>query len=84
MKGSQQSIPLKNSPRFSDNGLLRRADKLSDDIRKYKSVTSDVNRVNADRLAREEKATEIGENTNLQFSSMISDYNQKVFDNDQR
>ena len=78
MIGSQQQIPSEFYSRFSDNGLYRMYDNRIQNMRQYKTVTSDPNQVMAERLMRDMNVDQMKNERDTKFSQMIDQYNDKL------
>jgi hypothetical protein len=78
MIGSQQQMPSEFYSRFSDNGLYRMYDNRIQNMRQYKTVTSDPNQVMAERLMRDMNVDQMENERDTKFSQMIDQYNDKL------
>lgn len=68
MIGSQQQMPSEFYSRFSDNGLYRMYDNRIQNMRQYKTVTSDPNQVMAERLMRDMNVDQMENERDTKFS----------------
>lgn len=78
MIGSQQQMPTEFYSRFSDNGLYRMYDDRIKNMRQYKTMTNDPNRVMAEQLTRDMYIDQIESERNTKLSQMINQYNDKL------
>lgn len=78
MIGSQQQMPTEFYSRFSDNGLHRMYNDRINNMRQYKTVTSDPNQVMAERLMRDMNVDQMENERDTKFSQMIDQYNDKL------
>lgn len=78
MIGSQQQMPTEFYSRFSDNGLHRMyADRINN-MRQYKTVTSDPNQVMTEGLMRDMNVDQMENERDTKFSQIIDQYNDKL------
>lgn len=78
--GSQQQMPTELYPTFTDNGLHRMADQRLNNIRKFKTVTSDSKEALVERLMRDAMADQIAAERNTKFSQAIDNYRNKTLE----
>lgn len=71
-------MPSEFYSRFSDNGLYRMYDNRIQNMRQYKTVTSDPNQVMAERLMRDMNVDQMENERDTKFSQMIDQYNDKL------
>ena len=75
---SQQQKPTEFYSTFNDNGLFRSYDDRIKNIRQYKTVTNDPNKVMAERLMRDQQADQLIGERDTKFSQLIGEYNDKL------
>lgn len=78
MIGSQQQMPTEIYPTFTDNGLHRMYDQRLNNIRRYKTVTSDPREALAERLMRDSMADQIAAERDTKFSQIIDNYRNQM------
>lgn len=78
MIGSQQQMPTEFYSQFSDNGLHRMYGDRINNMRQYKTVTSDPNQVMAERLMRDMNVDQMENERDTKFSQMIDQHRDKV------
>lgn len=78
MYGSQQDYAPEFIPRYDDNGLHRMYDSHINNMRQYKTVSSDPRLVMAERLMRDSQVDQLERERDTQYSQSIGQYNDKV------